>query len=159
MTLAAGELDAAAIAEVARRLSMAGEAIGARVRVGTCDHYQSCGYLFAIINHRGEPLTLAHDAFEAALWFVRYETQEEWKKWEDDAHPMVSLPSDVDLEANAFAQRKTSHRRSRTWAMIDINRINRTPSRRDLAQRPRRQSITALFGSLIRGYARSEAQS
>lgn len=111
-----------AIAEVARRLSYAGEAIGARVRVGVCDHYQACGYMFAVINHRGEPLTLAHDAFEAAVWFVRYETQEGWKKWEDDAHPTVSLPSDADLEAHQFARRKIKHQRSLTWLMIEINR-------------------------------------
>ncbi len=118
--------DVNAVAEVARRLSLAGEAIGARVRIGTCDHYQSCGYLFAIINHRGEPLTLAHDAFEAAVWFVRYETQEGWKKWEDDAHPTVSLPSDVELEANAFAKRRDRYRRlSGTWTTIDINRERR----------------------------------
>ncbi len=111
-----------AIAEVALRLSTAGEAIGARVRVGVCDHYQSCGYLFAVINHRGETLALAYDAFEAARWFVRVETQLEWEEWEDDAHPTVSLPSDVDLEANQFAQRAIKHRRSFTWLMIEINR-------------------------------------
>ncbi len=135
MTTAA---DLASVSEVARRLSFAGEAIGARVRIGVCDHYQSCGYLFAVINHRGETLVLAHDAFEAAAWFVRAESQAEWEEWEDDAHPTVSLPSDVDLEANAFAQRKISHRRSFTWLMIDINR---DPCRRDLARQPRRSGL------------------
>lgn len=118
--------DVNAVAEVARRLSQAGEAIGARVRIGVCDHYQACGYLFAVLNHRGETLALAHDAFEAARWFVGVENQLEWEEWEDDAHPTVSLPSDVELEATAFAHRRARYRRlSGTWTMIDINRERR----------------------------------
>lgn len=114
--------DAHAISDVATRLVTHGEAIGARTRIGVCDHYQACGYLYAVINHRGETLALAHDAFEAARWFLQVESQLEWEKWEDDAHPTVSLPSDAELEANAFAQRRDRHRRGNTWLMIEINR-------------------------------------
>ncbi len=104
--------DAAAVYEVARRLAMGGEAIGARVRAGVCDPYQTCGYLFAVLNHRGETLALAHDAFEAARWFLQVEAQPGWVKWEDDAHPTVSLPSDTEIEVNELAQRMNKHRRN-----------------------------------------------
>lgn len=138
--------DANTISDVATRLVTHGEAIGARVRIGVCDHYQSCGYLFAVLNHRGETLALAHNAYDAAAWFVRVETHLEWEEWEDDAHPTVSLPTDAELEANAFAQRKISHRRSFTWLMIDINR---DPRRRDLARQPRRRSSATLNHALL----------
>lgn len=100
------------IAEVAERLVTHGEAIGARARVGIAETaVNPDGYLFAVLNHRGQTMVLVHDAFEAARQFVGIESQMEWDDGDHDARPVVVIPSDASVAADAFGFRcRTQHR-------------------------------------------------
>ena len=127
-------MDSSAVEAVAAELVCRGQAIGAFCRVAALSPNVPGGHLFALLDHRGTAKVLAHDAFEAARWFLDIE---------DGAAPpkrVIKLPRDIDLSDADYDRREDQHRGGYTWMMIDVGRKRLATARAEflgrLARRP-----------------------
>ena len=80
-----------------------GVLIGSRFSVGPYTTAVPSHHTWAVLNRRGTPLFLAHDSFEAVVWFTLVDSDPDG--WEPD-EPIL-LSSDAEEAQLAFEQRCT----------------------------------------------------
>lgn len=94
------EADFESVQAVCATLCTRGVVLGDQGRsVGPWTTAVADGYAWAVLGRHGQPLFLAHDAYEAAVAFCRLEA---WYCEEDDLGPGLALPDAFQVEVERF---------------------------------------------------------